>query len=195
MYTSWMNATVSIPINKLDGFERYSVKKGTSVSGSMTISSKQLQLNDAEKGWTVEPGLYKTTNVASQFFNGLRLLLCFCFVFFPQLNWIRWKVIIFSFLFFTKGLSLNPQKYLVLHMYIFLCLFWIFLWLPLISGTITIFVGSQQPNQHNPSGSNTINGTLLLYNGHGKSAGTRDCLTHQLIFSVVTFYICSYMAK
>lgn len=71
MYTSWMNATASRPISKLDGFERYSVKKGTSVSGSMTISSKQLQLNDAVKGWTVEPGLYKTTNVASQ----LRLLL------------------------------------------------------------------------------------------------------------------------
>lgn len=117
MYTSWMNATASRPISKLDGFERYSVKKGTSVSGSMTISSKQLQLNDAVKGWTVEPG------------------------------------------------------------------------------TITIFVGGQQPNQHNLGGSNIINETLLLYDGHRNSAGTSDCLTFHLIFCIVTFYICSYMAK
>lgn len=60
-----MNATASTPINKLDGFERYSVKKGTSVSDSMTISSKQLQLKDAVKGWTVEPGLYKTKPITT----------------------------------------------------------------------------------------------------------------------------------
>lgn len=65
----------------------------------------------------------------------------------------------------------------------------------LISGTITIFIGGQQPNQHNLGGSNIINGTLLLYDGHRNSAGTSDCLTFHLIFCIVTFYICSYMAK
>lgn len=102
MYTSWMNATASRPISKLDGFERYSVKKGTSVSGSMTISSKQLQLNDAVKGWTVEPGLYKTTNVASQ----LQLLLWFCF-FFPVVPNPMESHHIFLIFTFIKGISLN----------------------------------------------------------------------------------------
>lgn len=102
MYTSWMNATASRPISKLVGFERYSVKKGTSVSGSMTISSKQLQLNDAVKGWTVEPGLYKTTNVASQ----LQLLLWFCF-FFPVVPNPMESHHIFLIFTFIKGISLN----------------------------------------------------------------------------------------
>lgn len=122
MYTSWMNATASTPINKLDGFERYSVKKGTSVSGSMTISSKQLQFNDAEKGWTVEPCLYKTTNVASQMLIAYDICCGFVLFLFLSCTESDRKSSYFPSCFLLKTFLLTPNNisfYTCIYFYVY----------------------------------------------------------------------------